>query len=136
MDRQIGHLLRRAYAVARKNTADALAVLGDVSPVQASAIATLAGGAMTPAELGRRIGMEPANTHTLVKRLDAAGFTITRRATGNLRSIALTEAGSALAARLADTLALSNAETLAPLDTADRDLLFGLLRKVARVQPE
>lgn len=131
MDRQIGYLLRRTYVLTRKNTAEQLAPLGDVSPVQASAVITLASGALRQAELGRRIEMEPANTHSLVKRLNSAGFTVTQLEKGTGRQVALTEAGYALAARLAAILPRSTAATLAPLTAVEREQLFELLRKIA-----
>lgn len=131
MDRQIGYLLRRTYVLARKNTAEQLATLGDVSPVQASAVIILARGALRQAELARRIEMEPANTHSLVKRLNSAGFLVTHLEKGTGRQVALTEAGYALAARLAAILPRSTAATLAPLTAVEREQLFELLRKVA-----
>ena len=79
--------------------------------------------------------MEPANTHTLLKRLTAAGFTVTRPATANKRNVALTDAGSALAAKLADKLAQSTDETLAPLDAVERGELVALLRRVVLIDP-
>lgn len=133
MERQIGHLLRRAYVVARKNTAEVLAAFAMISPVQASAIATLANGAISQAELARRIDMAPANTHGLVKRLEAAGLVVLQRAP---RTVALTGSGEALAAQIAASLAQSTAATLAPLDPDERAQLFALLRRVANATPQ
>ena len=47
LKRHIGYLLRRAHARARANTAEALTALGDLFPVQASALAALMNGPLT-----------------------------------------------------------------------------------------
>lgn len=128
----IGHLLRRAYGRARKNSAEALAALGDVSPVQAAAVAALMGGPLSQAELGRRIDMEPANTHTLVRRMVAAGLAETHADPANRRLslVALTAEGQALGARLEPVLAIGAAMTLAPLSEDERRQLVDMLRRM------
>ncbi len=130
IEQQIGHLLRRAYALARKNSAAALAVLGDISPVQASALATLLAGALTQAELGRRIGMESANTHTLIKRMVVMGLIRTRPDAANRRLslVEHTAGGRRLALQLDDVLARAADATLAPLSIDERETLIALLR--------
>lgn len=133
IQRHIGYLLRRAHARARANTAQALAALGELSPVQASALAALMSGPLTQAELGRRIEMEPANTHGLVKRLVAAQLVETRRSPANRRLslVALTRAGEAVTAQLEATLADAARTTLAPLNETERGQLIALLRRIA-----
>jgi len=133
IQRHIGYLLRRAHARARANTAEALTALGDLFPVQASALAALMNGPLTQAELGRRIEMEPANTHGLVKRLVAAGLAETHRSPANRRLslVGLTDAGEAVAGRLEETLAGAARATLAPLNEAERRQLIDLLRRIA-----
>ncbi len=133
MDRQIGHLLRRVYARARGNSADALLTLGDVSPVQAAALAALIDGPLSQAELGRRIAMEPANTHTLVRRMAAAGWIAARADPANRRTsvITLTGSGADLAGRLQAVLADAADATLAPLDASERQQLIALLGRIA-----
>jgi MarR family transcriptional regulator, lower aerobic nicotinate degradation pathway regulator len=133
MEGHIGHLLRRAYMRARKNTAEALAVVGDVSPIQAAALAALANGEVTQAELGRRIEMEPANIHTLVKRLITAGLVETRTNPANRRHslVTLTPAGEAVSARLATVIRVSAERTTAALDDAERNHLIELLQRIA-----
>jgi DNA-binding MarR family transcriptional regulator len=126
-------LLRRAHARARANTAAALVVLGDLSPVQASALAALMNGPLTQAELGRRIEMEPANTHGLVKRLVAAKLVETHRSPENRRLsiVGLTEAGEAVTGRLEATLLAAARATLAPLNDGERRQLIDMLRRIA-----
>ncbi len=132
IEHQIGHLLRRAYALARKNSAASLAVLGDISPVQASALATLLGGAVTQAELGRRIGMESANTHTLIKRMVAMGLIRTRPDAANRRLslVEHTTEGRRLALQLEDVLAGAAHATLAPLSIEERTSLVALVKRL------
>ena len=73
----IGYLLRRAYHVAKGNTGALLKAL-DITPTQASAVMALAReGALSQAQLGRTIGMEPGNVHSLISRLKVLGQGIT-----------------------------------------------------------
>lgn len=132
MEQHIGHLLRRAYALARKKSAEALNELGDLSPVQASALITLTHGALTQAELGRRIGMDPANIHTLIKRLVAAGLVETRPDPANRRRLLVDHslAGRAITTQIEPRLAVSADRTLAPLSARERTTLIGMLRRV------
>lgn len=132
MEHHIGHVLRRAYALARKNSAEALNDLGDLSPVQASALVTLTRGALTQAELGRRIGMEPANTHTLIKRMIAAGLVETRPDPANRRLMLVDHsvAGRAITTQIEARLAVSADRTLAPLSAKERVALIAMLQRV------
>lgn len=135
--RQVGHLLRRAYAIARRNSAEALSVLGDVSPVQAAVISTLAAGPMSQAELGRRIDMEPANTHSIVRRLVAAGVVELRPDPASKRGVivGLTSSGQDVADRLDACLTQGTSKTLAPLDEAERAALLKLLSRLVGIEP-
>lgn len=130
MERQIGHLLRRAYVLARKHSAEALQALGQLSPVQASALAALMSGPLSQAQLGRKIEMEPANTFALVRRLGDAGLVSLSKCPRNSRHslVALTARGLDVASRLETVLADAAARTLAPLEARDRDRLIGFLR--------
>ena len=130
MDEAAGHLLRRAYARARRNTAEALAVLGDLSPVQAGALAALIDGALPQAELGRRIDMEPANIHSLVARLRGAGLVASRRENGQAL-VALTDEGGAVADRIEPLVRASTARTLGALDEGERTIFLRLLARIA-----
>jgi DNA-binding MarR family transcriptional regulator len=138
LDQHVGYLLRRSYAVSRKNTAEALTELGDISPVQASVLATLQLRPMTQADLGRHIGMEPANIHALVKRMIAAGLVSIRPHADNRRLTLVehTPSGRAIAARLKPVLARSAAATMADLDDAERHMLVALLRRVVAASPD
>ena len=136
MEAHVGHLLRRAYMRARRNTADALAALGDVSPVQASALAALMDGPLSQAELGRRIEMEPANTHGLVKRLIATELAEARsdRTNRRLSLVALTPAGMALADRMEAAIVASGGTTMEVLGDDERTQLVQLLQRIALPQ--
>ena len=133
MQHQIGHLLRRAYARARSDSAAALLTIGELSPVQASALAALMGGRLTQADLGRRIGMEPANTHTLVRRLVASGLVETSADPANRRLslVGLSAAGADMAEQMEAVLKQAAAATLAPLDPAEQRQLVALLGRIA-----
>ena len=133
LQHHVGHLLRRAYGRSRKNTARELAALGELSPVHASALAALMDGPVTQAELGRRIDMEPANTHTLVKRLVTAGLVVPRADPANRRLslIELTADGRAHAEALEPALRRAADTTLAMLTPEERSHLIALLRRVA-----
>ncbi|QYE34704.1 MarR family transcriptional regulator [Polymorphobacter sp. PAMC 29334] len=132
VERYVGHLLRRAYAVARKNSSAALADLGDLSPVQATALITLASGALTQAELGRQIGMESANTHTLIKRMVAAGLVATRPDPANRRLLLVdpTAAGQVMTSKVEARLAGSTEQTLAPLTASEQAVLIDMLLRI------
>ncbi len=130
--RQVGHLLRRSYAIARRNTAAALETLGDVSPVQASVLGTLAQGPITQAELGRRVGMEPANTHTIVRRMAAVGLVDLGRDPANRRVVlaSLTAHGAVVAGQLDSCIEGATARTLAALDADEQKTLINLLSRI------
>ena len=130
--RNVGQLLRRAYALARRNSAEALLALGPLSPVQASVLAALRSSPLTQAELGRTIGMEPANTHGLVRRLAGAGWVNLRPDPSNRRLtlVSLTETGRDLSDRIDEIAARATDITLAPLDAEEREMLIELLRRV------
>lgn len=129
---QTGHLLRRAYAIGRRNSAEALAVLGDLSPVQASVIGALRQGALSQAELGRRIGMEPANTHSIVRRMDTAGLIEKDRDPVNRRVslVALSDHGAMVGAQIEKCNEAATKKTLAALDNDERTMLVSMLSRI------
>ena len=129
---QIGQLLRRAYAHARKHSSDALLEIGEITPVQASAILALARKSRSQAELGRWIDMEKANVHGFVRRLESAGIVAFTRDTphGRRSSVVLTPEGHRLARLIAVGSAQSSAATLARLDADEQATLFRLLEKL------
>ena len=129
---QIGQLLRRAYAHARKHSSDALLEIGEITPVQASAILALARKPRSQAELGRWIDMEKANVHGFVRRLESAGIValLPDPAHGRRSSVVLTPEGHRLARLIAVGSTKSSEATLARLDPEERSVLFRLLEKL------
>lgn len=129
---QIGRLLRRAYAHAKKHSSAALAQIGELTPVQASAILALEQKPLSQAELGRWIDMEPANVYSFVRRLEAGGIvSIEPDAARNRRSsIALTQEGHRIAAPVRTGARQSADATLARLDPGEREMLVALLVKL------
>lgn len=134
---QIGHLLRRAYVLARRNSAEALAEVADVTPMQAAAITSLAAGPVTQAELGRRIETEPANVHGLVRRMAEAGLVTVRPDPCNRRLslVELAPLGRSIAAKLPAARDRSTLRTLAPLSPQERGQLTDFLRRITDAPP-
>jgi DNA-binding MarR family transcriptional regulator len=126
-------LLRRAYYRAKTNTNRLLKGLG-VTPMQAASVMTLQGrGPLSQAELGRAIGMEPANVHGLVarlKKLELIGIEAHPTDQRQVR-VALSPLGERYAVQLAQLSAQSAEETLEPLAPAERDTLMELLGRIA-----
>jgi DNA-binding MarR family transcriptional regulator len=132
-EHRVGHLLRRAYYRAKSNTNRLLKGMG-VTPMQAASVMTLQGhGALSQAELGRAIGMEPANVHGLVARLKKLGLIGVEAHPTDQRQVrvALSPLGEQYAVQLAQLSAQSAAETLEPLTPAERDRLMELLGRIA-----
>ena len=127
---QIGQLLRRAYAHAKKHSSAQLGELGDLTPVQASAILALENRPLSQAELGRRIDMEPANVHSFVRRLETAGLTTIEPGNGRRSQIVLTAEGRGLASQVRESARRSADATLARLDPDERETLARLLAKL------
>lgn len=124
---QIGQLLRRAYAHAKKHSS---AELGELTPVQASAILALESRPLSQAELGRRIDMEPANVHSFVRRLETAGLATIAPGTGRRSQILLTEEGRRMAGQVRESARRSADATLARLNPDERETLARLLTKL------
>jgi DNA-binding MarR family transcriptional regulator len=126
--------LRRAYHIAKANTGAALNDLG-ITPMQAAAImAVRRAGSLSQAELGRAIGMPPANVHGLVARLVKLHLVVTQPHPTDQRqvSVALAPAGLQHAERIATSSAAAQETTLAPLEPAEREVLIALLARIAR----
>ena len=126
-------MLRRAYHRAKFNTTQHLKRLG-ITPMQAATIMTLhQRGPLSQADLGRAIGMEPANVHGLVTRLKKLAFITAGAHPNDARQVIVSL--SARGKRQADAIARLSAEaqldTLAPLEPAEREQLMALLRRIA-----
>ena len=132
-EHRVGHLLRRAYHKAKGNTTRLLKDLG-ITPMQAATIMTLhRRGPLSQADLGRAIGMEPANVHGLVARLKKQSLIDVEPHPTDQRQVrvALSAQGEHQAGAIARLSLQSAAETLAPLEPAERDHLMALLSRIA-----
>ncbi len=102
--------------------------------MQAATVMTLhARGPLSQADLGRAIGMEPANVHGLVARLKKQALIEVRRHATDQRQVlvALSAGGERQAAEIAELSARAQSETLEPLSTAEREQLMSLLGRIA-----
>lgn len=127
---QIGQLLRRAYAHAKKHSSAELAGIGDLTPVQASALLALARHPMSQAELGRWIDMEPANVHSFVRRLAAAGLSSIEPDGARRSRVVLTADGRRIAEKVREGARRAADTALARLDAEERETLVRLLAKL------
>lgn len=132
-EHRVGHLLRRAYHRAKSNTTRLLKSVG-ITPMQAATIMTLQRlGPLSQADLGRAIGMEPANVHGLVARLKKQSLIDVESHPTDQRQVlvALSETGKHQAGTIAQLSLQSATETLEPLAPAERDHLMQLLARIA-----
>ncbi|MGI8716193.1 MAG: MarR family winged helix-turn-helix transcriptional regulator [Solirubrobacteraceae bacterium] len=126
-------MLRLAYQRASANLTEAIANHG-LTPMQFQTLLRLRQrGAMNQNELGRSVGMPPANIHATVRRLVAAGLVVTRSQPRDRRLtlVALTEAGEQT---LTDVLPIADAAdraTLSVLSPRERRTVMALLRRLA-----
>lgn len=126
-------MLRRAYYRAKSNTTRMLKGLR-ITPMQAATIMTLhQQGSLSQADLGRAIGMEPANVHGLVERLKKRSLISVEAHPTDQRQVrvALSVEGERHAAEIARVSGLSAEETLEPLTPAERDHFMKLLGRIA-----
>jgi MarR family transcriptional regulator, lower aerobic nicotinate degradation pathway regulator len=134
LERQIGHLLRRAH---QRATAIFLAELGEghgVTPTQFAALVKLRDlGAQSQNELGRRIAMDPATIQGVIRRLAARRLIERSADAGDRRrtTLRLTERGLALAERTIPLGLRVTAKTLAPLTASERARFLRLLARLA-----
>lgn len=132
LDDQIGHLLRRAYF---KTTSNLMARIGDrnLTPVQMGTLIRLREyGAISQNRLGRLVCMEPANIHSLVRRLEKRGLVSITRDPNDRRQLLvdLTEEGGRLVDELTPVCIEGNDSTLSPLTPKERETLYRLLRRL------
>jgi len=138
LERQVGHLLRRAHqrhaALFQAMLAEATAAEAALTPMQWAALVTLdALGEATQNALGRLTAMDPATTQGVVRRLIARGYVSRATDPADRRTLKLTVTAAgraAVAAALPTAEAISEA-TLAPLTAAERDLFLNLLKRMA-----
>ncbi|MCU0987131.1 MAG: MarR family winged helix-turn-helix transcriptional regulator [Acetobacteraceae bacterium] len=138
LERQVGHLLRRAHqrhaALFQAMLADAVGAEAALTPMQWAALVTLdALGEGTQNALGRLTAMDPATTQGVVRRLIARGYVSRADDPADRRTLKLTVTPvgrAAVAAALPTAEAITDA-TLAPLSAAERELFLDLLTRMA-----
>lgn len=94
-------------------------------------------GALSQADLGRRLGLDRANVNGIVTRLERDGFVQRTPDAGDRRRLLLTptDEGSARLAELERLATEVQGELLSPLDADEREQLRTLLDKVLDAHP-
>lgn len=131
LDEQIGFILRQ---VSQRHTVIFSRDIGaDLTPTQWAALAKLAEtGPCSQNQLGRLTAMDAATIKGVIDRLTARGLTETSAdpEDGRRLRVSLTRAGQQLAEKVAANAMAISRETLAPLDSRERELLVALLSKL------
>jgi len=134
LERQIGHLLRRAH---QRATGIFIAELGGshgVTPTQYAALVKLRDvGEQSQNELGRLIATDPATTQGVIARLIRRRLVERSRDPGDSRraKLRLTQRGRDLVERLIPLGVRVTAQTLSPLTERERRLFLRLLARLA-----
>ena len=131
-DERIGFLLRLAHQRATANLADAIGKRGLTAMQFVTMLRLHELGTLAQNELGRSVGMPPANIHAIVRRLLASGLIETRSSPGDRRLmlVNLTDAGRETLRAVLPAAAAANALTLSVLTSDEQSLLIDLLRKI------
>ena len=131
LEEQVGFVLRQ---VAQRHAfIFASGMEGDITPTQWAALAKLRDvGPLSQNLLGRHTVMDGATIKGVIDRLVLRGLVEARAhpEDGRRRLINLTEAGREFVGRLVPFALQISAETLAPLDPAERETLMRLLLKL------
>jgi DNA-binding MarR family transcriptional regulator len=133
LEDQVGFLLRRAYQRASSNLVERIGAHDLTAPQFATLARLYERGALSQNLLGRLVAMEPANIRDVVLRLKKRRLVGTRRDPTDKRLILvdLTSAGVALVEQLLPIEIECTAKTLAPLNSDEKRLLYGLLGRLA-----
>lgn len=132
LEEQVGFYLRRASQ--RHAAIFAAQMTDELTPTQWAALVKLAEHqSVTQNLLGRETAMDAATIKGVVDRLMKRGFVATSPDPddGRRMRVAITPVGLAAVQRGLDAAAAITAETLKPLDRAERRALLDLLRKLA-----
>jgi DNA-binding MarR family transcriptional regulator len=132
LEEQVGFHLRRAGQ--RHAAIFAAHMTDELTPTQWAALVKLAEHqSVTQNLLGRETAMDAATIKGVVDRLTKRGFVATSPDPddGRRMRVAITPAGIAAVQRGLNAAAAITAETLKPLDRAERRALVDLLRKLA-----
>src|SRR5579871_3185676 len=131
LDEQIGFILRQVSQ--RHAVIFARDIGADLTPTQWAALAKLSEtGPCSQNQLGRLTAMDVATIKGVIDRLTARGLTETSPdpEDGRRLVVSLTRAGQQLAEKAAPNALAISKETLAPLETKERETLFALLNKL------
>lgn len=131
LDEQIGFILRQVSQ--RHAVIFARDIGAELTPTQWAALTKLAeAGPCSQNQLGRFTAMDAATIKGVIDRLTARGLTEAGAdpEDGRRLRISLTRAGQQLAEKVASNAFLISRETLAPLDSRERELLVALLEKL------
>ena len=131
LDEQIGFILRQVW---QRHAAIFARDIGiNLTPTQWAALAKLnETGSCSQNQLGRLTAMDATTIKGVIDRLTARGLTETSSdpEDGRRLLVSLTRAGQQLAEKAAPNALAISRETLAPLDTREREALIGLLNKL------
>src|SRR6516164_1372693 len=131
LDEQIGFILRQVWQRHAMIFARDIGI--NLTPTQWAALAKLSeAGPCSQNQLGRLTAMDVATIKGVIDRLTARGLTETSPdpEDGRRLLVSLTRAGQQLAEKIASNALAVSRETLAPLDTREREALIGLLNKL------
>ncbi|HUA45588.1 MAG TPA: MarR family winged helix-turn-helix transcriptional regulator [Solirubrobacteraceae bacterium] len=132
-EEHVGFLLRLAYQRASANATEAIRASG-LTPMQFQTLRRLSQrGRITQNELGRSVGMPPANIHSIVQRLRASELVTITPSPGDRRLtfIELTVLGRRTLQHATPAADAANALTLAVLTETEQNELMASLRKLA-----
>jgi MarR family transcriptional regulator, lower aerobic nicotinate degradation pathway regulator len=131
LDEQIGFILRQ---VSQRHTVIFARDIGaELTPTQWAALAKLTEtGPCSQNQLGRLTAMDAATIKGVVDRLTARGLTETSAdpEDGRRLRVSLTRAGQQMAEKVASNALAISRETLAPLDSREREMLVAMLEKL------
>ena len=130
----IGFVLRLAYQRASANLSDAIGDSG-ITPTQFQTLRRLAQrGELAQNELGRSVGMPPANIHRTVRQLLAAELVTTASSPSDARLtlVELTRRGEGALRDVVPAAETANALTLSVLTPREREAVMAGLWTLAR----
>ena len=132
-EEHVGFALRLAYQRASANLTDAIGASG-ITPLQFQTLRRLhQRGQMTQNELGRTVGMPPANIHRTVRGLLASELVAVRSSPGDRRLtlVELTHHGEQTLHDVLPVADAANARTLSVLSPEEQDAVMDSLWKLA-----
>ncbi|MGZ9931810.1 MarR family winged helix-turn-helix transcriptional regulator [Streptomyces sp. NC-S4] len=125
-------LVGRVAARGRELVTAAIAAEGLKLMHHAVLAATAEYGPVAQADLGRRLAVDPKDMVGMLNHLQEAGLVLRAPDPDDRRknAVTVTPEGTAVLARCAALAEAANAEFLAPLDPAERELLMSLLTRL------